>query len=443
MREYIVYSLAVFLPLGALMSLLLRKQGLLYKHISIIVGFSLMVIISFPVAIKSMGWMFSLFFYVAILCVLIWYLLNGPEGAEVQVYTEEVVLDLSSIKDPTMKEIKTVQGMLDEAQYGIPADWVGDRLVRTGNGHLNQSVYRQDEFDFEEEPEYEEKLQTAEQPAGEPDEASTEWLYMEKLVDHHKELEAREKQAQFGQDSLTVVPVSSPELEWVYESEVDIRKEKEAVIQERFEPEETPEEWTETLPDELPEERLEELPGELPEALPEEKQDEWFEEMPEELPEELIAGEALKDIPAAEAYAEQPYETPPEPYSGGLDSGQRKQSVDQHIEEGFAAKFQEGWAVAAYHFEEALNLADDPELRYLVVNELAYIYREEGFYHRSIELLQAYIEQESPQGAAAEEIEGQIRYYSILADELERFGKPRLPYAMVPRMIRMNVESAM
>lgn len=99
--------------------------------------------------------------------------------------------------------------------------------------------------------------------------------------------------------------------------------------------------------------------------------------------------------------------------------------------------------MAASSFEQAMALAESAELRYLLVSELAYIYREQGFYERSHELLAAYLELDAPADFERQEVIRQIRYVELLMAELDRIGQPRLPYARVPRLIRMNVESAM
>lgn len=498
MKEYIVYSLAVFLPLGALMSLLLRKQGLLYKHIVIIVGFSLMVIISFPLAIKTMGWMFSLFFYVAILSVLIWYLLNGPEGAEPEVYSEEIVLDLSAIKDPTMKEIKTVQGMLDEARFGNIAEKVGDRLVKTGAGLEPYAEFQQVEFQFEEElygvdtqaPGYTPDKEYAgyEEPDNNGSQSGPERSYLDKWVDHHMEYQREDSRPEeYPQtDNFPVPPAVRPAQGTTATPLRPVLYKEEPVIV-AYEPEwlSKTDDTSSGLEPETGEKELDyavepALDRHVPagEILP--REEEQF-SIDDGLGEEALA-------PSAGAIAEQAHEqaedmtAPARLLTAEDDSGPgieyeetaenasgtegpmvlaeeyerasearpneeetiaRKRQVDYHIDHGFAAKFAAGWEAAAYHFEEALDMAEDAELRYLVVNELAYIYREEGLYKRSLELLQGYLNQEAPADRAAVEIGSQIRYFALLADELERFGKPGLPYAMVPRMIRMNVDSAM
>jgi len=79
MLEYVFYVLIIFLPIGGVMTYLLRKEGLVTRDIAVIVLVSLFIIISFPFSVERIGSHISLGFYVFVLLLMSVYIFKSLE----------------------------------------------------------------------------------------------------------------------------------------------------------------------------------------------------------------------------------------------------------------------------------------------------------------------------------------------------------------------------
>src|SRR5665647_1175924 len=96
MREYIIYSAIIFLPIGAIMSFQLSREGLMAKFIAVIMVASLGIIISFPIALQRLGLFAALLLYALLLLALTWYFLKSLQSDEGTLASTE---DRSIIED--------------------------------------------------------------------------------------------------------------------------------------------------------------------------------------------------------------------------------------------------------------------------------------------------------------------------------------------------------
>lgn len=79
MREYIIYVILVFLPIGAIMTYLLQREGVSRRNIIIVVIISWLIIITFPLSIAKMGTFIGLLTYIAAILVMTRYLLGNKK----------------------------------------------------------------------------------------------------------------------------------------------------------------------------------------------------------------------------------------------------------------------------------------------------------------------------------------------------------------------------
>jgi len=75
MREYIIYVLLIFLPIGSIMAYFLRREGLGKKNMAIILTLSLLIIITFPITVVRLGILSSFLSYILLIVVITRYLL--------------------------------------------------------------------------------------------------------------------------------------------------------------------------------------------------------------------------------------------------------------------------------------------------------------------------------------------------------------------------------
>ncbi len=109
MREYIIYAILIFIPIGFLMSYLLRKEGLDIKYRLVIISASLAIIMSFPILMTNMGLPIALLLYVLALAGLTlyfikatqsqaWYLRQAGAPASDEVFVSDRFIDMTKIQ---------------------------------------------------------------------------------------------------------------------------------------------------------------------------------------------------------------------------------------------------------------------------------------------------------------------------------------------------------
>ncbi|MDD3267997.1 MAG: hypothetical protein PHX14_01630, partial [Syntrophomonadaceae bacterium] len=79
MREYIIYVILVFLPIGAIMAYLLQKEGVPRKNAAMVVGISWLIIVTFPLSIAKMGTFIALMTYIVAILVMTRFLLGSKK----------------------------------------------------------------------------------------------------------------------------------------------------------------------------------------------------------------------------------------------------------------------------------------------------------------------------------------------------------------------------
>jgi len=79
MREYLIYSVLVFIPVAAAMYFLLRRELTSNRDIAIIIGLAFLIIVNFPFIIQKLGWIKAVIVYLLILYGLILYLVKRIE----------------------------------------------------------------------------------------------------------------------------------------------------------------------------------------------------------------------------------------------------------------------------------------------------------------------------------------------------------------------------
>jgi tetratricopeptide (TPR) repeat protein len=115
-----------------------------------------------------------------------------------------------------------------------------------------------------------------------------------------------------------------------------------------------------------------------------------------------------------------------------------EEHVLQILEEGFASKFQGDMEKAASCFSEVYNITSDEQVKYLLAGELANIYKQSGLYDKAVALLEGYLETKTDIPGAVEAISKELSYLNRLTGELGRLGIEGLPFTSVPRWVKLK-----
>ncbi|MEN6461788.1 MAG: hypothetical protein ABFC94_10515, partial [Syntrophomonas sp.] len=127
MREYILYAILIFLPIGYIMSLFLCREGLAKKHITIFVATAMIMVISFPISAERLGIFNTGLIYVLLLLIITWYFINTNQlnylyKQSVNENINEGLIDLTlpvAIKDALVNNEETplVTAELDNTMF--------------------------------------------------------------------------------------------------------------------------------------------------------------------------------------------------------------------------------------------------------------------------------------------------------------------------------------
>jgi|GEM_PF-6985040 len=171
------------------------------------------------------------------------------------------------------------------------------------------------------------------------------------------------------------------------------------------------------------------------EAVPE--LDETLEFSAAEPPAQLPEPEAEPGVFAEEEREEETAQQADEPeYAGAIEL----EELNRWIDQGFHHKSNGDVPAAIYAFVQAWNRVYDRELKYLITLELVELYKECGYYNYAEQVLGNYLELGGYKSDIIYEINRQLDGIRFLATELTRLGMTGVPWAQVPRWIRMELE---
>ena len=80
MREYVLFVILIFIPIGLVLYYFLRREGLPKKDIGIVLLLALLIIFSFPICMVRLGIYLSMLIYLLIIGALVVYLMRGGES---------------------------------------------------------------------------------------------------------------------------------------------------------------------------------------------------------------------------------------------------------------------------------------------------------------------------------------------------------------------------
>lgn len=496
MREYIIYAIIFFFPLGVIISYLLRKEGLKNRFIGLIVGISLIMVISFPVTMQKMGIVFALLVYLLLMGGLTGYFVRMLQDTSNFQGTEESFADIIENKEELSNDIIIEQHPeiasvleLDAAIQTSPdSDTEKNELTTATNDESADIPEQETKSEIPEVKEIHEPELILE---SEVVEKSEEIQNIEEIqeVDEIQELQEIHEAEVYTQTneelktdletsesvdlhSLITEPVKSPEtITPPLDSEPDdielgelpvIEIPDEPIPIEILETEQLEEEVLVTE-NESGETKPESDTGQDIEAYKQEITEDFIETQEEEQADSIIDVSLINDKQnELDTEIVSPGEEEPldievveikevnEFEQRNVNDNEIQQDnvgepvtemprINEMIEAGFACKYENRPADAARYFDDAYKLSKDSELHYMLTMEMLTLFTDTGMYYEAEQVLIRYIGNANLQPDIMNKINLQLSYIRILSAELNRLGIPNTPVTMVPRWVRLSV----
>lgn len=404
MQEYIFYVVLVFLPIGAVMAYLLRKENLAWSYIVIIEAVSLLVIISFPISMENLGVFLSFAIYIVCLLLLTGYFLYSQKDSSV---IPEQSSNASALLPAEQGQIDNKDDNFASIPLITPEQETSsiettDKQIIINDSPVAENAHEDDEQQFKDNMADDETQGDLIQGIGHTDLESDDIEYFNE--DNVQEIENVEIKPDIIDDNsenkaeLITIKISPEEIlaEEVDKGNTEEIADYEIIIKETDEGEVT---GTEVY------QGNEDLNV-------------------EDEPLKLDITEKSKNAPVNNA------------------AGTEENIVPMLIDSGFSCrndKLQE----AGEYFARAWHLTSDNELKYLLTIELSQIYKESGQYSKAEEILRQFAVSIDERPDIIEEIHRQLTEIKLLVTELNRLGLGELPLSRIPRWIRLKVGEEM
>ncbi|HZK43769.1 MAG TPA: hypothetical protein VFC73_05705 [Syntrophomonadaceae bacterium] len=337
MKEYIFYVLLVFLPISIFMVKILYSNGLPKRNITYIILISLAIIVTFPITLERLGFLWAFMSYAIIIFLIIMYMLNseddiGLEANANKIETSKDTTIVNNFEANVLPHIKNIEETNIAYAGMMITDYVDkeEDLVKSGQHLLNNN-------------EEAELIKTL-------------------LIDEETiELELLQE--------TTIIDEESPT-----DINIIVNAEEPMAVLEKVTVEE------------------EETSIEL----------------------EILENKTKSDL---------------------------DQKLITYIDAAFQYKAAGNYESATDQFSLVWENSENYDLKYLVTLELVQIYKRKGFYSLAEELLtQFFDEVKDTNTHLALEIEKELKYIMLLKHEISRLGIEEIPFAQLPRWIKVKVE---
>ena len=383
MKEYILFVILVFVPIGALMAYLLRREGISARNTIMILMASCLIIMFFPVVFQKWGKPGISVILLAVVFATVKFchqdnLEIQSEGEQAPVRFKELVMLRESREEPMV-----VAATRDHnpGECELEED---DNKTQIEESELHRS--------------------TPPEPVAVQADNGTQ-LADSQLVSDPEGFEFTEKGLEAGPGLID----STDESE-----EMDIMKDYQPYLPGEAQAEET---------------RAIDTVEAYEACLPEEAQ--FHETETVDNPEEPIQ---IVEYPDTQLNT-----GAPNPAVGESPALPREEEhILRILEDGFASKLQGDIEKAASCFSEVYNNTSDDQLKYLLAGELANFYKQSGLYDKAVALLEGYLEAKTDIPGAVEAISKELSYLNRLTGELRRLGIKGLPFTSVPRWVKLK-----
>lgn len=472
MREYIVYTILVFFPIGILMNYLLRRQGLIFKYRVAIITASLAIIISFPILMGNLGLPMALVLYFSAILVLTWFFIKATQSPawylEREVSTSDEVFASKRLVDKT--KVQTVADFEDAAgieelktsNLSVSESSVPETNVNRDNDEIipNRDNFPKNLVPAVEVNSVSESIQ---------DDASNDGTL---ILDNVTELSTLPDQILSVQVNLEESAALEPNFEETYqtdnlaEAEADhVPNADKQIAADNFAASENFNvvKDLETLTDEPLKIALNEATAQETVAVGDiggdeltnssdnitrDDEDDILPILPDLSPTNdsnaILSAEnepGRSDEPGEKIKGLINIDNIMETSETADDNNLRRKDerVNQLIDQAFKLKKAQYTAQALECLAQALEITSDEDLSYLLLMEMVNIYKDMGRYNQAEELLFASIGKAYRRTDIIDAIKRQLSYIRMLSFELDRLGLANTPISEVPRLVRKNV----
>jgi hypothetical protein len=410
MREYILYAILIFLPLGLLMASFLYKQGFTIKQISYFTVAALAAIILFPIIAAKIGTTMTAVIFLVLLALLSWQVMQAEQSIRAQKNYNS-----SSEQDglePLPGETNNI--IIDEIPCSKPqpaSDELVEESVKEGPGadtiQLACAATADDTY-------------SSEAAANDTGNASDEFAHPS--TGHNSaEAELADDSNDSGYDGVgSDSEPAVPAIELV----------------------ETDNECMETKPTAnnnglIPTE-AECGVGDSHQNGPITTETEIYTDTTEQI--ELDSVENSLDEEATDQPVEKEKESKGQAAaSKAIDAARDELEIKNLLDAGFAYKMEGNAVEAARSFEAAYQLTDIPDLKYLLSQELVMNYEILGQYTKAINIMKHTIGSGVIPAAGLDQAQQKLEYLHRMVEELERLGLGEVPVSEVPRLVKLKV----
>ena len=405
MREYILYVLLFFIPIGAAMVAFLKREGLANKNINVVVAVSFFIIITFPVGMEKLGSLLALSLYLIVVFITAGWLFKDRNAEFMQLGREKSGTESAAT---FMAATNLMEKLNSEPE--VPSELGAYIGYAPGEGNATENE-AQMVSNLQAIPEamreHSDGIQGMEEPAA--------------ALNSPPEAMGEAGEDAFQEEVAALAPLDMPG----------------AV--------ETP-----ALP-----EVLEEEAAEVGIIVPEEELPIPAEQNDNPVPSE-DEGDLVPETPDRETDTVEDY-APITPT--GFDEQVRVQHnvairseesvsagedvrVMENINNGFNLKEQGRFQEAAACFFVSWDRTRDEELKYLLTLELIELYKDTGQYSDALRIIERFLEMRGHKFDIINKIKRQKEFLSVLTQELSRLGLDGTPISSVPQSALAQAERA-
>lgn len=385
MREYIIYAILIFLPLGFFMAYFLNKQGFNKKQIICFTIAALAAVILFPISAARMGTTPTGIIFVFILALLSWQIMKAEQSAK----DEEVGEHPEATQPELLTPYANIPTDLVLAETAATSET--DTTVSEGLQIPDQDKPETDMIQFirsatDEDacvPEGElsaivDNMENGYSPTGIGNEIS------EQMADSEdKGMEQKDPEDYMAEDDETAL-----------EAEID---------------DSAPDQDSVIIADEFNQEEIHEEPPSETESLP-----------------DTEGGNEKENDTAVEVINE-------------IDGKDNTPAINRMIDAGFENKINGNVPETVRCFEAAFQQTDSADLKYLLSQELVLHYEILGQYTNAINTINNTIGSGLVPTAGLNQAQHKLEYLQRMVEELERLGMGEVPVSEVPRLVKIKV----
>lgn len=436
MLEYIIYAGIIFIPIGYLLSLLLRRAGLSNKHIIVFLAMALLMIMSFPVTAERVGVFITGTIYVIFLIGFSWYLFKTKQFNYLHEPASDGLGNDDVLIPVVMTEMAAANDDSDMATYATDSLSAEIEDKATELGSTSDEVTEEPQLGTDQDSE------SSVLPENEIDQSQsqithsgsveskpgTEQITEELILPENEDHKSKSEPITGGVPE-DIKLESEPTIDGsaATKNKEDLAVDNSSIYIDNIEKADKANE-AETKEENINPAEIKEQPD----NIDFDRSDQVIASVDEAIYQDIVD-------PQINVAADAEEEEMVDQINDKGTEKEQEQEVITLIDSGFAFKHLGMTLQVVHKFEEALAITQSSELKYLLTMELVENYKDLGRYNDARKVLEDVLRGNPDNVAIIKQVNNNLVYLSILANELEKLGAPETPVSMVPRWVRLKV----